>query len=97
VPDIRYATMAQVKAGDQVAGFAPTKEAIEEQAICHDGNQTLAEQVLMAAVWRSGDGHAQLSQRASEGPIFLARAMVFAVGYELKPANRKRHLVLASA
>lgn len=97
VPEIRYAQMEQVKAQDQVAGFAPTKEAIEEGAICHDGNQTLAEQVLMAAVWKSGEGHAQLSQRASEGPIYLARAMVWAVGYELRPANRKRHLVAVAS
>lgn len=97
VPDVRGAVLEQVKAADQVAGFAPTKEAIEERFIAHDGDQVLAEHMLMAAVWQTGDGHAQLSQRASEGPIYLARALVWAAGHELRPSTRRRHLVLSAA
>ena len=59
----------------------------------HNRNETLTEQVLMASAYQSRDGHSQLSQKASEGPIYLARALVWAVGHELKPNSRRRHLV----
>ena len=97
IPDIKGATLLQVKSSDQVAGYGPTKAAIQAGEIAHDGNPTLTEQTLMATAYTSRDGHAQLSQRASEGPIYLARAMVWAVGHELRPNARRRHLVATSA
>ena len=97
IPDIKGATLLQVKSSDQVAGYGPTKAAIQAGEIAHDGNPTLTEQTLMATAYTSRDGHAQLSQRASEGPIYLARAMVWAVGHELRPNARRRHLVATAA
>ena len=97
VPEVPGTNLVPVKASDQVAGFGPTKAAIESGDLIHDGNPALWEQVLMASVYRSGDGHSMLSQKASEGAIFLARALVWAVGRELAPSTRSRHLVVAAA
>lgn len=97
IPDIKGATMLQVKASDQIAGYGPTRAAIQAGEIIHDDNPTLTEQVLMATAYTSRDGHAQLSQRASEGPIYLARALVWAVGYELRPNQRRKHLVAVAS
>ena len=96
IPDIKGAKLLKVKSSDQVAGYGPTKAAIQAGEIAHDGNPTLTEQVLMASAYTSRDGHAQLSQRASEGPIYLARALVWACGHELRPNNRRKHLVASS-
>ena len=74
-----------------------TRAAIQAGEIIHDANPTLTEQVLMATAYTSRDGHAQLSQRASEGPIYLARALVWAVGYELRPNQRRKHLVAVAS
>ena len=93
IPDIKGATMLEVKASDQVAGYGPTRAAILAGNLRHNRNETLTEQVLMASAYQSRDGHSQLSQKASEGPIYLARALVWAVGHELKPNSRRRHLV----
>lgn len=97
IPEIKGAKMLKVKSSDQVAGYGPTKAAIQSGEVSHDGNATLTEQILMATAYTSRDGHAQLSQRASEGPIYLARALVWAVGYELRPNNRRKHLVASGS
>ena len=96
VPPVKYATIVDVKSSDQVAGYGPTRAAIIAGDIRHDDNQALTEQVLMASAFQSRDGHSQLSQRASEGPIYLARAMVWAAGHQLAPTGRRRHLVASS-
>jgi len=97
IPEIKGAKLLQVKTSDQIAGYGPTKAAIQAGEVFHDGNQTLNEQILMATAYTSRDGHAQLSQRASEGPIYLARALVWAVGFELRPNPRRRHLVASAS
>ena len=96
MPPVKYATIVDVKSSDQVAGYGPTRAAIIAGDIRHDDNQALTEQVLMASAFQSRDGHSQLSQRASEGPIYLARAMVWAAGHQLAPTGRRRHLVASS-
>jgi len=41
------------------------------------------------------DRGSTLSSRASTGPIYLARALVWAVGHELRPNLAPRPLVVA--
>ena len=91
---LRGATLVKVKRSDSYAGFQPAKEAIEDQALVHPGDPQLTEQVLSAGTWRSGqDGYTMLSQHNSPISIYLARAMIWAVGRELDPSRKRRPLI----
>jgi hypothetical protein len=97
LPDVRGGEMLNVSAGEQVAGFGVTRQAILSQMIAHDGGGALAEHVLIANTSRGRDGHLTISGRNSEGEVFLARALVWAVGHQLRPDTRRRPLVAVSA
>jgi hypothetical protein len=95
--DVPKAVMLKAGRKESIAGFGATKEAIEAGLVSHDGDLALREQVLTAGTWRTGmEGYMMLSQNASQGPIFLARAMVWAVGHQLHPSSTRRPLVAAA-
>jgi len=52
--------------------------------------------VLSAATVSVPDRGTVLSSRDSSGPIFLARAMVWAIGHELRPEARAKPRVIVA-
>jgi hypothetical protein len=88
-----------VKVGtlEQRAGFTITRGAILDGRLEHDGDGLLTEHVLSAVPATIPDVGTQLSARSSPAPIFLARAMVWAVSQELRPDAARRPLIVAAA
>ena len=95
VPRIRGVIVEKVGYADQVAGYGPCLQAIAARELTHAGEPALSEQVLIAASTTTERGTA-LSTRASEGPIFLARALVWAAGRELQPEQRRKPIIAAA-
>jgi len=85
----------KVMAGDTYAHFAATLQAIRSGALRHAGQSVLTDQVLDAVAYTVPDRGSTLSSKASAGPIYLARAMVWAVGWELRPDQGHRAIVVA--
>jgi hypothetical protein len=83
----------QVGTAEQYAGYGPTVAAALEGRIHHDGNAELRAHVLGAGTARTPDRGTTLSSKHSVGPIYLARAMVWAVAHELRPDGRRKALI----
>jgi hypothetical protein len=90
LPTLRSAKMIHVRATDQIAGYLPTRTLIMDQTLHHYGQPALNEQVLQANIHRTGEGRDFLSQKYTPVPIYLARAMVWAVGHLVDPRNQAR-------
>jgi hypothetical protein len=88
-----------VKVGttEQRAGFSITRSAIADGRLEHDGGTALTEHVLAAVPSTVPDLGTQLSGKASPAPIYLARAMVWAVAHELRPDAARRPMIVAAA
>jgi len=87
----------QVGTAEQYAGYGPTVGAALEGRLLHAGDAELREHVLRSATARVPDRGTILSSKHSPGPIFLARAMVWAVAHELRPDARAKPLVAGAA
>jgi len=96
VAQLRGVTAVKVGTAEQRAGYGPTLGAIVDGRLAHDGDAELTRQMLTATPVTVPDVGTTLSARRSPGPIFLARAAVWAVGAELRPETRPR-LLVASA
>jgi hypothetical protein len=87
--------ITRVTPGDTFAAYAATVTAIRAGGLAHAGQAILTEQVLSAVAYSVSDRGSTLSSRASSGPIYLARAMVWAVGHELRPNLAPRPMIVA--
>jgi hypothetical protein len=97
IPSIRGAVMRPVRGyTDQYQGYAATRGAIMDGTLHHDGSAPLTEQVITANTFTNPDGRVMLSTRASEGPIYAARAMVWACSDVLR-VDRPGRPLIASA
>jgi hypothetical protein len=85
----------KVTPADTFAAYAATRSAIRSGALAHAGQAVLTEQVLAAVAYTVAERGATLSSRASSGPIYLARALVWACGAELRPSQSHRPMVLS--
>ena len=85
----------KVGTAEQRAGYGPTLAAIADGRLRHDGGEELTRQMLTATPVTVPDVGTTLSARRSPGPIFLARAAVWAIGAELRPERRPRALVVS--
>jgi hypothetical protein len=94
VPSSIRATAKQVGTAEQYAGYGPTVAAAFEGRILHDGDAELRRQVLAAGTVRTPDRGTALSSKHSTGPIYLTRALVWAVAHELRPDRGRRPLVV---
>jgi hypothetical protein len=92
---LRGVKAIKVGMAEQYAAYGPAMAAATEGRILHEPNVELATHVLSAATVSVPDRGTALSSRDSSGPIFLARALVWAVGHELRPEARGRPLVVA--
>jgi hypothetical protein len=91
---LRGVKALKVGMAEQYSAYGPTIAAATEGRILHEADAELATQVLSAATVSVPDRGTALSSRDSSGPIFLARAMVWAVGHELRPEARRRPSVI---
>jgi phage terminase large subunit-like protein len=87
--------LVKVATAEQKAGFAPTRSAIADGRLVHDGDAQLTEHVLTAVPVTIPDQGTTLNSKRSPGPIYAARAMVWAVGHELRTDRKPRALVVA--
>jgi hypothetical protein len=85
----------RVTPSETFASYAATVTAIRAGGLAHAGQAVLTEQVLSAVAYTVTDRGSTLSSRASSGPIYLARALVWAVGHELRPNLAPRPLIVA--
>jgi len=94
----RLPNVALVKVGtaEQRAGYGPTLAAVVDGRLRHDANEELTRQILTATPVTVPDVGTALSSRRSPGPIFLARAAVWAVGAELRPERRPRPTIVTA-
>jgi hypothetical protein len=95
VANLRSTRPTRVGTAEQRAGYGPTLAAIVDGRLAHDGDEELTRQILSATPVTIPDSGTTLSARRSPGPIFLARAAVWAVGAELRPERRPRARVLS--
>jgi hypothetical protein len=95
VPGAIRAQLVQVGQAEQYSGYGPTVAAALEGRILHDGDAELRKHVLSAGTVRIPDRGTALSSKHSAGPIFLARAMVWAVAHELRPDAGRRAMVVS--
>jgi len=86
---------AKVGTAEQRSGYGPTLAAVCDGRLAHDDGDELTRQVLTATPVTIPDSGTALNTRRSPGPIFLARAMVWAVGHELRPDRRTKPLIVA--
>jgi hypothetical protein len=93
---LRGVKAIKVGMAEQFAAYGPTVAAALEARILHEPNAALDAQILSAATVSVPDRGTALSSRDSAGPIFLARALVWAVGHELRPEARRRPLIVAA-
>jgi len=96
VAALRGVTAVKVGTAEQRAGYGPTLAAVVDGRLQHDGDDELTRQILTATPVTVPDVGTTLSSRRSPGPIFLARAAVWAVGAELRPSQRPRALVISA-
>lgn len=87
--------LVKVTPSETFAAYAATVTAIRAAGVAHAGQAVLTEQVLAAVAYTVADRGSTLSSRASSGPIYLARALVWAVGHELRPNTAPRALVVS--
>jgi phage terminase large subunit-like protein len=87
--------LVKVATAEQKSGFAPTRSAIADGRLVHDGDEQLTEHVLTAVPVTIPDMGTTLNSKRSPGPIYAARAMVWAVGHELRTDRKPRALVVA--
>ena len=80
---------------EQRAGYGPTLAAIVDGRLAHDGGEELTRQMLTATPVTIPDVGTTLSTRRSPGPIYLARAAVWAIGAELRPEQRPRSMIVS--
>ena len=95
VAQLRGVKATKVGTAEQRAGYGPTLGAIIDGRLRHDGDDELSRQILTATPVTMPDVGTTLSARRSPGPIYLARAAVWAVGAELRPERRPRAMVIA--
>lgn len=93
VPSSIRVKPTQVGTAEQYAGYGPTIAAAIEGRILHDGDDELRRQVIGAGTARMPDRGTTLSSKHSTGPIFLARALVWAVAHELRPDRGRKPMV----
>jgi hypothetical protein len=94
VASLRVASSTKVGTLEQRAGYGPTLAAIVDGRLRHDGDEELTRQILTATPVTIPDVGTTLSTRRSPGPIFLARAAVWAIGAELRPGRRRRPRII---
>ena len=85
----------KVTPADTFAAYAATRAAIRAAGVAHAAQAVLTEQVLAGVAVTVPDRGATLSSRASSGPIYLARALVWSCGRELRPDQTHRAVVVA--
>ena len=73
-----------------------TKAIITDKKLKHTNDTQLTDHVCRAVGFETGAGYT-LSASKSPGPIELARAMVWAVGFASKPARQQSRPVMAFA
>jgi hypothetical protein len=95
VAALRGVKTQKVGTAEQRAGYGPTLAAAVDGRLRHDGDEELSRQMLTATPATIPDVGTTLSARRSPGPIFLARAAVWAIGAELRPDRRPKPLLLA--
>jgi hypothetical protein len=95
VAPLRGFTLRKVGTTEQRAGYGPTLGAIVDGRLRHDGNEELTRQMLTATPVTVPDVGTTLSSRRSPGPIYLARAAVWAIGAELRPERKGRPMVVS--
>ena len=96
VPRIAHAGETEkVAPADTFAAYAATRAAIRAAALAHAAQAVLTEQVLAGVAVTVPDRGATLSSRASSGPIYLARALVWACGRELRPDQAHRAVIVS--
>ena len=86
---------SKVGTAEQRAGYGPTLGAIVDGRLTHDADDELTRQMLTATPVTIPDVGTTLSTRRSPGPIYLARAAVWAIGAELRPERRPRIMVVS--
>lgn len=97
LPLIRYAHMTKLTGyRDQKAGFGPTLNAILDARLHHADEPALTEAVLCSNTAVDPEGRRVISQRASEHPIFLCRAMIWATGEALKPLQAHKPMMVSA-
>jgi hypothetical protein len=84
----------KVGTAEQRAGYGPTLGAIVDGRLRHDDGDELTRQILTATPVTVPDVGTSLSTRRSPGPVYLARAAVWAIGAELRPEQRPRPMVV---
>jgi hypothetical protein len=94
VASLRGVTTQKVGTAEQRAGYGPTLAAVVDGRLRHDGDPELTRQMLTATPVTIPDVGTTLSARRSPGPIFLARAAVWAIGAELRPDRRRKPLIV---
>ena len=94
----KLSNVATVKVGtaEQRAGYGPTLSAVVDGRLKHDGDDELTRQILSATPATVPDVGTTLSTKRSPGPIFLARAAVWAIGAELRPDIAPRALIVSA-
>jgi len=92
---LRGVAVTRVGMGEQYAAFGPTIAALTEGRVLHRPDPELTRQMLSGVTVSVPDRGTALSSKASTGPIFLPRALVWAVGQELRPELRPRPAVRA--
>jgi len=90
-------SLRKVGTAEQRAGYGPTLSAIIDGRLRHDGDDELTRQMLTATPVTVPDVGTTLSAKRSPGPIFLARAAVWAIGAELRPEQRPKPRIVTAA
>jgi len=94
---LRGVRAIKVGMAEQYQAYGPTIAAATEGRVLHEAESDLTAQVLSAATVSVPDRGTVLSSRASSAPIYLARAMVWAIGHELRPEARQRSTIVSAA
>jgi hypothetical protein len=96
VAQLRGIEAVKVGSAEQRAGYGPTLAAIADERLRHDDDAELTRQILTATPVTVPDVGTTLSAKRSPGPIYLARAAVWAVGHELRPERRPKPMVVSA-
>ena len=89
IPPAVRAELVVAGQAEQYAGYGATVAAALEGRLLHAGEPDLTTHVLRAATVSTPDRGTALYSKGSPGPIFLARALVWAVAAELRPGRSK--------
>ena len=95
VAKLRGVETIKVGTAEQRAGYGPTLGAIADGRLRHDAGEALTRQILTATPVTVPDVGTTLSAKRSPGPIYLARAAVWAIGFELRPERRRRAMIVS--